>query len=328
MNEPLKKSSNVCYILSLIVFALGALAAVPLRCFQLLNLINNNTGFYLRDSKAILLLNTGLAAVTFFCIITSFVGRKRRLRPLGKNIPMSAVSFLFSFCLICDGVKNIYEVMLHGIRFEKGFIFLQGIFALLSAVFFIITAISFAIGTDTFTNRGILAITPVFWSITRVLQRFSKAIDFKNVSELLFELFMLCFAMLFFMAFARVFINTDEGTSTWRIFGFGLPAALFALLCTLPRFYLIFSGNSELIVKGSPAELVDLGMAVFIITCTVRFVTAEEAFFDFKAPPKKAAKAVATTQEEEYPYTEPDGYDTVQDAFVQSIPEQDEQPLD
>ena len=149
----------------------------------------------------------------------------------------------------------------------------QGIFALLSSVFFIIVGISFTAGTDSFVRRGILAVMPVFWAISRILQRFSVAIDFKNVSELLYELAMLCLVMLFFMSFARVYVSTEGAKMSWRIFAFGIPAALFAFLCSLPRFLVKFMGMPERLVKNSPPEIADLGMAIFIVAVLIAFVS-------------------------------------------------------
>lgn len=265
--------SGKSYILAFLIFAIGVVSAIPLRCYQLFNLIDNDTGFFVKTNITIPVLNIILIAVLVLGILIAYLGKKTVSRPLGRNLPLAVVSFLFSFSLIFDGINKLFEGFLNGFQIQEGFVIAQGVFALLSSLFFIIVGISFTAGTDTFIRRGVLAIMPIFWAISRILQRFSIAIDFKNVSEILYELAMLCLAMLFFMAFARVYVNPEGGNMSWRIFAFGVPAALFAFLCSIPRFLAKFLGMPERIVKNSPPEIADLCMGIFIVAVMIAFVS-------------------------------------------------------
>ncbi len=267
------KESGKFQIIAFVIFALGVVSAIPIRCYQMFNMLDNETGFYLKTNFTIPLLNCILVGVLVLSVVISYLGKKNTIRPIGRNIPLAVVSYLFAFSLIADGINKLFEASLNGIQFQDGFVLAQGIFALLSSVFFIIVGISFTAGTDSFVRRGILAVMPVFWAISRILQRFSVAIDFKNVSELLYELAMLCLVMLFFMSFARVYVSTEGAKMSWRIFAFGIPAALFAFLCSLPRFLVKFMGMPERLVKNSPPEIADLGMAIFIVAVLIAFVS-------------------------------------------------------
>ena len=271
-----KLSSKECgkfQVLAFVIFALGVVSAIPIRCYQMFNMLDNETGFFLKTNFTIPLLNCILVAVLVLAFIISYLGKSSTTRPLGRNIPLAVVSYLFAFSLIADGVNKLFEASLNGLHLQDGFVAAQGVFALLSSAFFIIVGISFTAGTDTFVRRGVLAVMPVFWAISRILQRFSVAIDFKNVSELLYELAMLCLAMLFFMSFARVYVSSEGTKLSWRIFAFGIPTALFAFLCSLPRFLVKFMGMPERLVKNSPPEIADLGMAIFIVAVLIAFVS-------------------------------------------------------
>ncbi len=267
------KESGKFQIIAFVIFALGVISAIPIRCYQMFNMLDSETGFYLKTNVTIPLLNCILVGVFVLAVVISYLGKKNTIRPIGRNIPLAVVSYLFAFSLIADGINKLFEASLNGIQVQDGFVLAQGIFALLSSIFFIIVGISFTAGTDSFVRRGILAVMPVFWAISRILQRFSVAIDFKNVSELLYELAMLCLVMLFFMSFARVYVNTEGANMSWRIFAFGIPAALFAFLCSLPRFLVKFMGMPERLVKNSPPEIADLGMAIFIVAVLIAFVS-------------------------------------------------------
>ncbi len=267
------KESGKFQIIAFVIFALGVISAIPIRCYQMFNMLDSETGFYLKTNVTIPLLNCILVGVLVLAVVISYLGKKNTIRPIGRNIPLAVVSYLFAFSLIADGINKLFEASLNGIQVQDGFVLAQGIFALLSSIFFIIVGISFTAGTDSFVRRGILAVMPVFWAISRILQRFSVAIDFKNVSELLYELAMLCLVMLFFMSFARVYVSTEGAKMSWRIFAFGIPAALFAFLCSLPRFLVKFMGMPERLVKNSPPEIADLGMAIFIVAVLIAFVS-------------------------------------------------------
>lgn len=267
------KESGKFQIIAFVIFALGVISAIPIRCYQMFNMLDSETGFYLKTNVTIPLLNCILVGVFVLAVVISYLGKKNTIRPIGRNIPLAVVSYLFAFSLIADGINKLFEASLNGIQVQDGFVLAQGVFALLSSIFFIIVGISFTAGTDSFVRRGILAVMPVFWAISRILQRFSVAIDFKNVSELLYELAMLCLVMLFFMSFARVYVSTEGANMSWRIFAFGIPAALFAFLCSLPRFLVKFTGMPERLVKNSPPEIADLGMAIFIVAVLIAFVS-------------------------------------------------------
>ena len=267
------KESGKFQIIAFVIFALGVISAIPIRCYQMFNMLDSETGFYLKTNVTIPLLNGILVGVFVLAVVISYLGKKNTIRPIGRNISLAVVSYLFAFSLIADGINKLFEAPLNGIQVQDGFVLAQGVFALLSSIFFIIVGISFTAGTDSFVRRGILAVMPVFWAISRILQRFSVAIDFKNVSELLYELAMLCLVMLFFMSFARVYVSTEGAKMSWRIFAFGIPAALFAFLCSLPRFLVKFMGMPERLVKNSPLEIADLGMAIFIVAVLIAFVS-------------------------------------------------------
>lgn len=265
--------SNKAFIASFLIFACALVTCVPLRCYQLFNLLDSDTGFYVKTNITVLALNAILFGTLVVSIAIAFLGRKTVSRPIGRNIPLAVSAFLFSFALIFDGINKLFEGFLNGFRLHNSFVVAQGVFGLLASVFFIIVGISFTAGTDTFIRRGVLAVTPVFWAISRVLQRFSIAIDFKNVSEILYELAMLCLAMLFFIAFARVYVNRAGASLSWRITAFGIPASIFAFLCSVPRYCVKFIGMPERIVKDSPPVFADLCMGIFIVAVMIAFVS-------------------------------------------------------
>ena len=98
-----------------------------------------------------------------------------------------------------------------------------------------------------------------------LLYKFKRTISFINVSDLLLELFEIVFLMLFFFALAQTVARIDVKTVFWKIFAYGIPAAMFALMCFLPRFILMVTGKSELLNDHYGVSYSDLGAAAYII---------------------------------------------------------------
>ena len=86
---------------------------------------------------------------------------------------------------------------------------------------------------------------------------------------------MIVFFILFFMAFAQVNSRVDADKKEWKIASYGLPAALLALICFVPRFIVMITGNADLLHDQSPAEYCDFGIALFIISTVLTRVTVK-----------------------------------------------------
>ncbi len=138
----------------------------------------------------------------------------------------------------------------------------------------ILTIGSFS-GKTSGTEYRILSLAPVFWSIIRMVGRFMRTISYVRVSELLFEMVMLMFMIMFFMAFAQSNSKVNEKDCIWKVAAYGIPAALLALVCSVPRIILSILGSADLIYSQSSIEFADLGIALFIITVVLTKVVAK-----------------------------------------------------
>ncbi|MPN57148.1 hypothetical protein SDC9_204842 [bioreactor metagenome] len=105
----------------------------------------------------------------------------------------------------------------------------------------------------------------MFWETFRIVQRFTRTISFVNVSDLLLELFMIAFAMMFFMNFAQMCAHINDKGIMHKILSYGLICVMFSLVVALPRLVLIIFDNS-LIVVNSPIEWCDITVSLFIVS--------------------------------------------------------------
>ncbi|MEE0981294.1 MAG: hypothetical protein U0K91_06395, partial [Acutalibacteraceae bacterium] len=61
----------------------------------------------------------------------------------------------------------------------------------------------------------------------------------------------------------------------WKIYAYGLPAAMFALVCFIPKLILLITGKSELINPLHPVCISDLTFAVYAIYVCISSSKAE-----------------------------------------------------
>lgn len=261
-----------------IVFAIAALIALPLRTVQYFTIIENNgTGFYTENNWNVYALGIILALAVITLIILGFTGKKT----LGYDLEVKSrpVFGLFSFAaaagIFSDGIVNILGVNLDNIFDSEGkianpdslFMCGEAFLSVFAAIFFLALGISALTGKTNGSEHKLISLVPVIWCLIRMVFRFSRTISYLRVSELTFELLMLVFTAMFFMAFAQVNSQISSKNNEWKLIGYGLPAALMSLICFVPRVIVWVSGQRELLYEyASIPNICELTNALFIIT--------------------------------------------------------------
>ncbi len=281
-----------------IIFAVASVLAVGVRIFQVFSgIIDFDTGFYevTHVTTPILYLILGFASVGIFLV--SFLAGEipQEKMPQKKSIPVALFSAGFAASLVYSAVNQISgfleyiekantvlmadskllmsDMMKSGTLPRLG----EGVFAIVSAIFFLLIFINYTgIKTINFSKLKIFTIAPLFWATLRMVQRFTRTISFMNVSSLLFELFMIAFMMMFFMYFAQMASEVNNNAISFKVFAYGLIAAMFSAVVSIPRaLLLIFDGDYRAMMEWDmiecPLEITDvlfLGFAVlFLVLC-------------------------------------------------------------
>ncbi|MBP3441907.1 MAG: hypothetical protein J6L62_03795 [Clostridia bacterium] len=279
MNTSTKNNSLFLKIPVLSAFA-AILIAVPLRIFQYLKLIDPSTGFYNEKDFSVIILYAILVIVMILSIVLPYLKHKT-IQPvsveksskvfLAVSLLMALGTAIDAVGLITDFVDLISDVpqyidrksLTEYISAQGGtLILIQGVFAIISAFYFVISGLS-ALNEKMKAKFKILALSPVVWCVFRLLLRFKRTIAFINVSDLLLELFAIVFAMVFFLAIAQIRAKIDADSIFWKIFAYGIPTAVLAVVCFLPRFILLITGNSEMINALHPIYASDLTLAIY-----------------------------------------------------------------
>lgn len=278
------KSVKSGFGIGCLIFVVAAIIAIPLRILQFFTVMESGTGFYSETDWSVYLL-FGVVAAAVLALIVFGLSKRKKLDYSLETFKRPGLSSL-ALVAACGTALSAYSCLIKIMTEEtvitstdspvdgtKLILMLEGIFALLSAIYFIMLWLTYLKGTSNGSKIRLLALAPVIWNIFRIVIRFMRTISYIRVSELMFEMLMIAFLILFFMALAQANTGIAAEKVEWKIGAYGLSAALFALICFVPRFIVMISGNSHLFYSESTVEFCDLGVALFIIGTVLTRVT-------------------------------------------------------
>lgn len=282
---------DTVYKLPLFTALAAMVIAVVLRVYQYFKVLDPETGFYNKTDFSVYLLYFVLGAAMLLSL-GMFIANRKKLVPIisvKKSPSFLVLSILLAVTVIVDSAGqlmsyfDLYEEAVSVsasvsdyVKAQGGsLLLLQAIFGAITAIYFFISGLSATIGNADGSKLKIIALAPVIWMIFRLLYRFKRTISFINVSDLLLELFEIAFLMLFFLAYAQVVSKIDAPVVFWKLFTYGIPAAMFAMVCFLPRFIVTVTGNSDLLSPHHGIAYSDFSVALFIAYSLITRVKAQ-----------------------------------------------------
>lgn len=279
MKLNIRKSEQIDARLLLCVWGIACILAAVLRTVQLFTNIEPETGFFEAvDWSVYVMYGVLLAAVVLLAVLPAYSACLPASRALvRKDRALFFGSALFAAGLLYDAVLSVINaaetvsesgrLTMGALLFTEGLLaeILQAVCGVLAAVYMGITAISYLKGEPQFTKYRFLALTPLFWSMFRIVLRFMTKISFTMVSELLQELAMLAFMMLFLLSFARIAAQVNPRGEMRKLVCFGLPAAFLAAVIGVSRLICTVAGRGDLLADGFPFSFGEIGFAVFAV---------------------------------------------------------------
>lgn len=261
---------------AVIAFCAAAVVLLPYRTYQFFSVIEPGTGFYSEYGLNVWLFYALTASAVAVSVIISLLSRK------GVGYDLAAVrrpgqailSLLVAATLVMDSIScfSSFTELSNLVHVEDSvsvaapkIMLVQAFTAVIAAAYFVLSGVTYIIGKRNASQFKILSLSPALWCILRLVFRFTRTISYVRVSDLLLELAMISFLMLFFMAYAQLNSGVDSAKLEWKLAGYGLPAALLSLICFVPRLLVILSGNSERLYALSPVEYCDLAIALLLL---------------------------------------------------------------
>lgn len=276
--------------IGVIIMAIAAVVALPIRTMQFFTVLEGESGFYREADWSVYLLY-GVLALSIVAILVYGIFSRKRLDyslEVSKRPGMGVVSMAAAMGVLLDAAFCITSAMkieeissglstanyVEGMTQGDGVILTaEAVFAVFTSIYLVVLGFSYLSGKTNGSEYRLISLAPVIWSIFRLVYRFKRTISFVRVSDLLFEMIMICFMIMFFFAFAQVNSRVGGKGNEWKIAAYGIPAALLALVCFVPRFIVTITGNAQLLYSYSAAEYCDFGVALFIISAVLTRVT-------------------------------------------------------
>lgn len=276
--------------IGVIIMAIAAVVALPIRTMQFFTVLEGESGFYREADWSVYLLY-GVLALSIVAILVYGIFSRKRLDyslEVSKRPGMGMVSMAAALGVLLDAAFCITSAMkieeissglstanyVEGMTQGDGVILTaEAVFAVFTSIYLVVLGFSYLSGKTNGSEYRLISLAPVIWSIFRLVYRFKRTISFVRVSDLLFEMIMICFMIMFFFAFAQVNSRVGGKGNEWKIAAYGIPAALLALVCFIPRFIVTITGNAQLLYSYSAAEYCDFGVALFIISAVLTRVT-------------------------------------------------------
>lgn len=253
------KSKRIFGVFSAI-FIVGLLIALPLTVYHILYSIDPSTHFYYDNAKFVLLTDGILVVLTVALVLPFFFPRAGKSTVLLRRKKyLAVISILMAAALIFSSVYDI----LHTFSSTMGVgNFLTGLSGLLAVIFFLGFAIDWLSGKH--VDLRLIALLPVLWGIVNLISTFMSLTQIANISEYLYQILQMVFAVLFLYYNARLVGEVPNGREINGAFAFGLPCALFGILASVPPFaaHLINSGRGNM---PAAHDAVFIMMSVYII---------------------------------------------------------------
>lgn len=266
----------------ILIFAAAAIIALPIRTLQYFTVLESDTGFFSRNDWSVYALGIVSGAAILAFLLLGFI--KRKSLDYSLEVTKRPGQGILSFTAAAGFLMNAVEIIVNLMNSDSFIpeektanliLGIQAVFAVFSAIYFVALGTSYLSGKSNGSEYRLISLAPVIWSTFRLVFRFTRTISYIKVSDLMLEMIMLVFFIIFFMAFAQVNSRVDADNKEWKTAAYGLPAALLALICFVPRFIVMITGNADLLNEHSPAEYCDFGVALFIISTVLTRVTVK-----------------------------------------------------
>lgn len=290
----------------LTIFSLVTVLLVVLRTVIANKYIEAGTGFYVGGKSFILAFNIILVAFVVAIVAYSLIKlRKKHLnvRPDGRAMGIASLIItagfiydvyssmtIFSTSKACHHFISLFssertETTNIVVDILQGYMLFIGAFlALLSVIYFVIMALCCLGGSGDYSKHSLLALAPVWWCIFRAVYFILIPMNFPRISDMLYELIMVGFMLLFFSAFARVASRVDGENSVSKVISYGMCAAVFAAISSVPRLVAKLMGAKG-VVYTSPQDVEEvvfrsdycfMALAVFVFCAVFVFYAVKK----------------------------------------------------
>ncbi len=228
---------------TLIPFFLGAIIALPLKIYQLLNVVDYSTGFYKNGNFSNIALPIVLA-LGVVAILTFALSSKKppEYCPRVKSSILGIITGITAASIGYVSAVDLYNTEKAMFSGTVGLIY--SCLGLISVLSFLFLMVSFFMANNLVSVKPAIMLPPVLWMGLRLVLTFFDFTKKANISENSYDILSMAFMLVFLLSAAKFMAGAGGATSKWT-FASGACAALFTALSTIPRYVLRFSDKSK-----------------------------------------------------------------------------------
>lgn len=254
----------------LLWFLIPSALIVILRTVEQALLINADSGFYKDGLEAAGYTVLGITLAVMLILL--IYGSTRKKYPVAAPVKSRPV-FIMSLVMAAAIVVDIFMVMLSEefssavvLSASKGLLFylylLYIAFAVLSLLFFLYYAYAQwqGIRPAGFAPAAVIIMTAIKLAIV-----FTEHSGIANISDNVNNTAMICFLLVFWLFHGRMIADAGYPKAVRWAYGFGICAAVYSLACTLPYYFIKFTGNGALLHQTELPSPLLIASAIYII---------------------------------------------------------------
>ena len=282
-----EKKSKINPLSGMYAALFALIVAIPIRIYQLLNIIEGDTGFYKQIDRSVYILY-GLAIVVIILtyLLTFFAKNVPASKsPFRRNRFLAVTSIAFAVGIVLDVVNSLSDFLINAKSYaavnltifgtmNQGQIplLLESVCGIFAAIYILVFGISYIDGRTTYSQYKFLALTPMAWAVMRLIVRFVRKIAYVNVSDLMFELFGITFMIVALLAFARISSGISNVKSMRTLFYSGFIALFLLEAANIPRLVMLITGNASGIPDEYPVSVADITFGIFMASYAINAI--------------------------------------------------------
>ena len=246
-----------------IVFAVALLITLPTRIYQVLFLVEQDTGFYTDGNKTTTIISISLAVGILLMMGISVADKQKRSYNPIQSLPTAVIGALTGVSIIFQYMISLFGGEQQQNQLPNIILAIVGLFA---GAILILTAYNFATGQNIFVKFPLLALIPSLWGCVCLITLFITYVSVVNISENIYDTFTVIFLLLFLFSQAKMLSGIEIEKSVKRVYMFGIPAVLMALVTGIPGTVVLLSGLSRTSSFPVGLHIVNILFALYIIS--------------------------------------------------------------
>ncbi len=255
---------------------IGALVvALPVRIYQMLFLVDPETGFFTDQNIVAICLAVFMVIVSAIIMFMCFYDKNapKRFEPI-KNIPAMIAAAASGIGIIVHSISallidnrahsSLSQDAANAVNaLEGGQAYLNVIMAFVgvaAGIVILIAAFNFATGKNVFRSIPVVAIIPPLWFCINLITLFTNYTNVTYMTENMMDMFSMILVTFFLLSQGKMFARVNPVKSGKRIYAFGLPTILYGFVSALPSFVL-----QAMDLPHTSSFKMTLNIAIFLI---------------------------------------------------------------